>query len=64
MPVGELVTSLPKEISEEECLASAFNQMSENGNLFLHHKTNGGRYLLVPGAGLLAYLYDHIHDDV
>lgn len=64
MPVGELMTSLPKEISEEESLASAFNQMAQNGNLFLHHRTNDGRYILVPGAGLLAYLYDHIHDDV
>lgn len=64
MPVGELMTSLPKEVSEDECLAGAFKQMSQNRLLFLHHKTAEGRFLLIPAAGLLAYLYAHIHDDI
>jgi len=63
MPVRELMTALPKEVSEEECFASAFKRMSENGILFLHHKASDCHYVLIPAAGMLAYLYDHIHDD-
>ena len=64
MPVGELMTGLPKKINEDDLLCSAFDDMSSTGILFLHHKTTDGNDNLVPAAGFLAYLYGHIHDDI
>ena len=63
MPVRDIMIDIPLESEDEDTIGAGIGKMAESNTLFLYYRNAECRHGLIPGSGLISYLYDHIYED-